>query len=542
MLGATNHSHRRAEILAFSGGAVRSAWRGYHLACLGRRVIFFGLSSILLIGCSQRDASSVRTDSKPAEAQQSASHPSPADSGVPFCRANCARATRSLFAGWLGFDPADGDRLFAATTSAELLAKVQAAASKQGKRVLAQPLSEFVAAEEKSPQEPAVLVSSSGHYYLFVGAIKAMKDPDYEIVHGNFEAGLYSRRRLQETEGVVQVWTLSPPATQGIPIHVGNGELTVSKLLHNFGEVRPDLKYEVTINMKNTGSHTILLKTPHTTCGCTKPSFKPTQKPKFAGLPDELLPGQAIDMVVGVNIKPVAAVYLPVTPALVEKDSAAERDFEVQLVAFQRKAMEVTPRSLDFGTITIGGDPVKRSVRIVEVPTDRFHLKAVKSDIAALSHRITEEQDEAGLTTYRVEFLLDPAKANAGTYHGEVTVVTDSDVQATKTIAVSWRKKGHVEVQPPVLSFGAVRPSDRKQQKAQLLIPGGDKATFDVKSADATVRASVMADEKGASYLVVQPEFGKPGAWKSKVTVQAHGSGWNDSLEVELVAYVLEKA
>jgi hypothetical protein len=509
------------------------------------------LMASLAAGCAQRDSAEVASHSGPVSPTQAATVIGGSATGASSptatrtsssCRAACDRAARGTFAAWFGFDPADGETLFASTTSAELLAKVQALAATKGKKVVARPIGEFLAAQEKTEQAPAIFVSTFGHYLLFVGTIKAGKDPEYEIVHGNLEAALATRRRLEEDEHVNEVWTLTPAPAGGIPIHVGNGEVTVSKLIHNFGEIRSGRKYEVAVGMKNTGTRTVVLKKAHTICGCTKPQYAPKEKPKPGTLPDELLPGETTVLTVGVELKPVAAVYLPVTPILVDKESGVERQFDVQLVAFQRETLELTPKVLDFGTFAAGSRPATRILRVAEVPSDRFRLKRVEIGTVPVSQRITEEKNQAGLSTFRIELMLDPDKTGPGTHAGDITVVTDSDVQPTRIVPVSWRKKGHVEIVPPVLSFGAVRTTDSRKQKAQLLIPGGDKATFELTPADRSLNASVTTDEKGTPVLVVEPKFSRPGSWNSKVTVHVHGPGWNDSLDVPVVAYVLGKS
>jgi hypothetical protein len=468
MRGATRNLRRGVAGLAWASGISTHVLRCESCSALRRCTPALLLAVPLIAGCARRESVDVKSASPPVPTTSVVSVTvSPAAVGparvaptVSACRAGCDRATRGTFAAWLGFDPADGEKLFASTTNAELLAKIQALAATKGRKVVARPLGEFLAAQDKTPHEPAVFVSSQGHYFLFVGMINAGKEPEYEVVHGHFDAGLQSRRRLEGVEHVDQVWTLAPAAIAGIPIRCGEGEVTVSKLVHNFGEIRPGRKYEVAISMKNSGKRTIVLKKPHTTCGCTKPQYQSKAKLKPGQLPEELLPGETTEMMVGVSLKPVAAVYLPVTPVLVDKESGAEREFEVQLVAFQRQTMEVAPKTLDFGTFTVGSRLATRVLRLVEVPSDRFRLKRIDVGTVPVTQRITEEKSEAGLSTYRVEFALDPNKTEPGTHAGDITVVTDSDVQPTRVVPVSWRKKGRVEVVPPVLTFGAVRQQD----------------------------------------------------------------------------------
>lgn len=445
-------------------------------------------------------------------------------SGSPGeCAARCIPVTEYIARAELGLDPIELGK----ETSGDYRAvfrglKTQSKAT--GGIVRSVSVAELLHELKEGTMRPTVLVDKKGHLYLILGVLNVDGEFMCQLVHGDMPVSLVSKAQITHA-GFQEAWRLERKA-EGVPIHVGSGSVRINKVYHNFGEVNPDKKLECTFSLKNVGNTTLLLDKPRASCSCATTS----------ALENTRL-GPTETKVVGVAVQSTnaASQRYSVVLRFFEKGTGVSRQVELLLIASQRKSMEVAPARLDFGLV-VSGRSYSRTVRMSEVPSDRFVLKKVDAGKLPIVHEIEATKDKDGLATYRIRLGLEVDDRWSGKHTGELGLTTDSHVRPQVTIPVEFEIAPLVRAIPSVVSLGSVVIGESRQERVRFVSRNGEPLVVEIQSAPD--ECSVELDEKSnPPEIIIITKLNEPGVWEGIIKCNVQASSREEVIEIKCVGY-----
>ena len=375
--------------------------------------------------------------------------------------------------------------------------------------------------------DPIVLVSRNDHLYLLLGAIEVDGELMCQILHGNSAVSLVARTHLLEA-GMKEAWKLENAAS-AVPLRIGNSsELTANALLHNFGEVQPDEELHCRFQFTNTGHSTVILDKPRTSCRCTTTDLTNAT---------ELQPGRTKDLEVIMQATASPSMRESVLLTITEKGSDISRQQELILVASQRQLMTVTPRGLDFGTVT-PDVTYDRTVRLSEVVADRFVIERIEADDVPITHEVEEVKHADGLRTYRIRLRLNVVDGScSGKQVGKLNVSTNSRLRPLVTIPIEFAVAPRVRAEPSVVSFGAGTVGQTYHERVRIISTNGKPAK--VKSVVGAYDCSVTIDnQSNPPELVLTATPSTSGVWRSIVEARVETDSVEELIQIEFVGVV----
>lgn len=477
-------------------------------------------------------ASGVLAQSKAGQQRNVASMP---NVGPPFillgdpadCSATCISTIGALARAELGLDPAWPDHTIP-TDAKKLLSMLREAAKSVDSSIQAVPVEEVLSNMVASTIPPVVLVSRDDHLCLLLGAIDVDGELMYQLLHGDSAVTLATKAKLLKA-GFKEAWRLKGKGA-GVPIEVGTScELLVNRVLHNFGEVKPDESLHCKFQLTNTGLGTIIVDKPRTSCGCTTTDLSKARK---------LRPGETTDVEVFVQSKGSPSMEESVVLTAFEQDSSIPRHQELLLLGCQRPLMAVVPSSIDFGTV-VPGEAYYRTVRMNEVDTDEFTVTRVDSGKVPITHEVVEAQNADGLSTYRIQLGLKVDHKWVGKQLGELTIATSSRFRPQLKIPVRFEVQPNVRVEPSVMAFGAVKAGRISQQRVQIVSRDAEAPRVQVVSVPKECSVKI-AEESLSSALIATVQLNRVGVWQDSIKVQVANSKGKEAIEINCTAYVRE--
>ena len=443
------------------------------------------------------------------------------------CSARCIGRAVSLARAELGLDPAWPDDKMP-TDAKQVLAILRDAGNSVGGSVRVVTVADAISGLGSSSSAPVMLVSQSNHLYLLLGAIDVDGELMCQLLHGDSGVSLVAKSQLLET-GFIEAWQFERGATKGVPLKIGQeGELLVDKVLHNFGEVRPDQQFECVFQLTNAGSAPIVLEKPRTSCGCTT-----TDLPKAI----TLQPRETRDFGVVIQPKDSPSMRESVLLTAFEPGNETPRQQELLLVGNQRQLMTVVPVGLDLG-IVIPGKSYDRTVRLTEVPTDRFSIERIDSSLP-IAHAVEAVKDVNGLTTYRVRLSPKVDGSLSGEQTGEVTIATSSRFRPRVVLPVKFKVAPPVFIEPSVVALGTIRVGEASSQKVRLV--SRDNVPLAVTIASAPEGCSVEVNKQGRSTeLIVTVTPATAGIWQGVIEAEVRNGSSEDLIEIRCAGVVRE--
>lgn len=442
------------------------------------------------------------------------------------CPGGCLAQTETLARGALGLDPTDTGRTVI-RNSDTLRSVLEEECQAAGGMLRSVRVADMLASLKEGPRKPPdVLVHESGYLCVLVGAIDIDGQLMGQLMHGQMAISLVTADQIVSA-GFTEAWRLENRSS-GVPVQVGNGKLRISETLHNFGEVKPHDHLEHTFYLTNEGSKTLVMGKPTTSCTCTMAGAA-------AGM--QLQPGETQPLTLTVQSNNAASQKNSVVLPFFEQGSGAPKHVELLLLASQRQLMRLAPTDLDFG-IVIPGERYTRSLRLNEVPTDRFALQAVDVGELPLSHEISRTTDSDGLNVYRVQLELEVDDVASGTRQGAIQLMTDSRFRPEVPIPVRFEVPPPVRAVPSVISLGTVAVGERHQERVRIESRDGERVRIEVQSVPGG--CSVEIDEAtNPPELIISIELTEAGVWRDKIRCRGEiASSYAEEIEVQCVAYV----
>lgn len=222
--------------------------------------------------------------------------------------------------------------------------------------------------------------------------------------------------------------------------------------------------------------------------------------------------------------------------ALFEKGTGVSRQVEALLFGSQRASMEVMPDSIDFGTVA-PGTSYSRTIRLSEVPSDRFILKALACGELPITHTVAVATDENGLVTYHLNLELRARNQDVIGEHREViTLITDSVVRPEVPVPVRWQVEPPVRAIPSVVSLGTVLVGESRETRVKLVPRTGHLTGLHVESCPEECSITLEKD-KSPPEIVVSAKLDRVGIWQKSIEVAAQMPSGKEVIEIRCVGY-----
>lgn len=441
------------------------------------------------------------------------------------CDARCVANAISIARAHLGLDPLDTQEGPDAGVR-ELFEPLRRRAEASGATIESLPVEQVLREMRPGASPRIVLVHDNGHLHVLLGALDIDGKLSCQLLHGDMPLSLVSKEQLSGA-GFREAWRLSG-AAKPVRIRVGSGSVEINELLHNFGEMLPTQTSECSFTLANRGERSIIIAKPTASCRCALLNVTANT---------ELAPRQLVELTVRVHSINAASQRSAVWLKFFEKGTGATREAILELVASQRAGMHVTPDKLDFGFI-VPGETHTRSVRIVEVPTDRFLLKNVELEGLPATHQLETTQTKDGLSSHLLRVSLSlPEDIAPGLRTGTLRVTTDSHVRPQIVIPVQFNVPPHITPVPSVVSFGTFPMGDGQERRVQFI--SRQKSAFAIVVETCPKDCSTRVEDKGGSpELVVTAVPRCPGVWQATIALRVRWGPREERIDVKCVGYV----
>ena len=374
---------------------------------------------------------------------------------------------------------------------------------------------------------PTVLAHKNGHLHLIVGALDADGHLMYQLVHGDMPVSLVSEAQLLRA-GFQEAWQFEGKEGAGVPVHVGTATLELDRLWHNFGEVSTDDKLECTFHLRNTGNKTVVVDKPFTSCSCTVPSL--VEK-------TELASGETLDLKITTDVPGSPSVRESIRLTFYEKGTGVSREVDLNILGSRRELVQITPSRVDFGMV-VPGKSYSRTLRLVELPTDRFVLEGVDAGSLPMTCEIEEVDNANGLRAYRLHLNLSVEQSEtAGEHVSELLLALDGHAREQVKIPVRFEVESSVKAIPSAVALGTVKVGESCEGRVQLV--SRNDVDLTILDCEAPEGCSVEVD-RGASppELIVKVQLAESGIWRGVIRSRVlSSSGDEQSIEIKCAAY-----
>ena len=441
------------------------------------------------------------------------------------CPMRCKAITESFVRAGLGLDPTE--RNHAAHEPAEsILKELREQSKRSDARLEVMPVLDCLKDIKAKPCTPRVLVHEKGHLYLVLGGIDVEGEFMYQLIHGESPVWLVSRSQL-ERAGFRRGWRMRA-TTDSFPVRVGEAEIRLDKLFHNFGEVKPATPLECTFRLRSVGHGAVVFDKPVVSCQCTIPNVTG---------PTRLDVGSVLDLKVVTRGTVGASLRNEIGLTFYEKGAGASKRLSLWLFGSQRELMKVLPPYVDFGTV-VPGQSYSRMLRLFETPSDRFTLKSVETGELPITSTVVATTDENGLKSYGIKLELRPREqAPVGDHRARIVIVTTSAARPRVPVGVRYRIQPRLRPVPSTVSFGTVVVGESLEARVKLVSRVGPVRDLRVEQCPDACRVRF---EKAAESpeLVIGVKFDRPGVWRDRIVVVGQTKSGKEVLQIWCVAYV----
>lgn len=370
----------------------------------------------------------------------------------------------------------------------------------------------------------AILVHRTGHLHVVAGKVMIEGRPWYHVLHGQSGAALLSAEDIRHGH-FAEAWRITGGGT-GPAVRVGSTLLRLDKLYHHFGGVPAEKELECSFTVSNEGPETVVVDTPRSSCACTV--VAPSQV-------SQLEPGGQLHVAVKFRSASAPAQRHKVYLSFSEKRSGASSRLALDVLASQREGMRVSETRLDFGRV-VGGRPYARTLRLEEVPTDRFRLTDVVSHDFPLQWRAERSKTDSGLWAYVVRLELTPPREPLGLHRGEVRIFTTSAVRPRISIPVQFEVQAPVRAVPGALALGNIPVGVAQRRQIEIATDLETPVTIAVQAAPPECRVKVPPGV-GKPRVDITITLERPGIWQGELVLAARAAGQEYCLVVPCAAY-----
>lgn len=239
--------------------------------------------------------------------------------------------------------------------------------------------------------------------------------------------------------------------------------LTIVEPVHEYGQVAKGDKLDWSFVIKNTGNADLQIIAARPGCGCTVADFDKVIKPGETG--------KVTAHVDTTNFTgPIAK-----TVSLETNDPSSPNS-TLTIHAIVKPYVEAFPAGF-VRFMQLQGDVNTQSVTLYSEEDDPFEIQDVRSPsdwIKVTYHKLTDAErvpnvGRNGQNQYRVDITVGGADATIGPLADKVEIFTNSKHQPEYPISVTGVIRPTYRVEPTMLNFGEVAPSDAAATRSVLL-------------------------------------------------------------------------
>jgi hypothetical protein len=267
--------------------------------------------------------------------------------------------------------------------------------------------------------------------------------------------------------------------------------LTLVDPVKDFGTVAKGEKLDWTFMVKNTGNADLEIIAARPSCGCTVADFDKIIKP-----------GESGKVTAHVDTTAFAG---PVTKAVtLETNDASAPTAQVTINAVVKPYVEAYPAGFVRFSV-LQGDSEQQTVTLYSEEDEPFQIVKVESPQPwikvdykkAEGEQIAPGVGKSGQAQYKFDINLGGAEARTGAVAERIHVVTNSKHQPDYFISVSGVVRPSLRIEPMMVNFGEVAPSDTAATRVVMLRTNNLKTPeiFEVKKVESAV-TGVTADVK----------------------------------------------
>jgi len=443
--------------------------------------------------------------------------------GPEACPADCLRFAVRLARAELGLEVgAENTEPELADASKALTALLYDAAGAGGK-VEPVPLERLLEEPMDGAVPPVLLVHRTGHLEVLVGAVRTEVGVYYQVLHGEAGVRLASAQDLRHG-GFSKAWRIAG-AGVGVPVRVGQTEVRLDKIYHNFGELAAEQEAECVFSVANSGTRPVVMDAPTSSCGCVVASPAEAK---------ELAPGDKLAVAVKVRWAAVTSLRHKVFLTFREQTGTQTR-VALDVLACQRMSLKLSANRLDFGQVS-GAKTYMQTVRLEEVPTDRFEVKAVDVGSLPLDWQIQRLATPEGLRQYRLQLRLTPRGLSVGRHVGDLRLTTTSRLRPTVTIPVQFQVQPPVRAIPSIVSVGIVPVGQPQRHMVDLVCDEGPIQEISVAQTPPACRVE-LPGQGGGHRVALTIVLSAPGIWREEVVLAVRTSEKQHRVVVPCVGF-----
>ena len=298
--------------------------------------------------------------------------------------------------------------------------------------------------------------------------------------------------------------------------------VTLVEPLKDFGTVAKGEKLEFPFLIKNTGTTDLEILAAKPTCGCTVADYDKVIKP-----------GQTGKVTAVVD---TASLTGPITKAVtLETNDPSTPTAQVTITAVVKPYVEAYPAGYVRYQI-LQGDVEKQSVTLYSEETEPFEIVKIESpqewikvEPKKLEGLEVLKLGRANQNQWKLDVTVGGPDATIGPIAEKIRVITNSKHQPEYLVSVSGVIRPTFRVEPTVLNFGEVAPTDTAATRVITLRSNNLKTpeTFQVTKAESSVPGVVVAvnptPNKGEYTVTVQVDkSSQPGALDGSVVIETN--------------------
>ena len=299
--------------------------------------------------------------------------------------------------------------------------------------------------------------------------------------------------------------------------------LTLVEPLKDFGTVAKGEKLEWSFQVKNTGTSDLEIIAAKPTCGCTVADFDKVIKPGATGK-------------VSAHVDTTGFAG-PINKGItLETNDPTAPTAQVTITAVVKPFVDAYPAGfLRYNLLQ--GDVEKQSVTLFSDETEPFQITGVESpqDWIKVEYKKVEGLDRLqnigrdAQNQYKLDITLGGPDAKIGPIAEKIHILTNSKHQPDYWVSISGVVRPTFRVEPTMLNFGEVAPTDAAASRSIILRSNNIKTpeVFQVTKVESNTPGVVVAvnptPNKGEYEVLVQVDKeAAPGAIDGTVTIQTN--------------------
>jgi hypothetical protein len=383
-----------------------------------------------------------------------------------------------------------------------------------------------------------ILVHKSGHICSVLGAVNMNKKQLYQIVHGeNISEVILATESQIRGSDFVEAWIIDNSDSKNFPVMLGNGELRVDKLFHNFGELNPESNPQCTFTLTNNGNKDIVLRKITPSCGCAS-----------TDITEDVVLASGQNKVITVTLRPSESLYTrqKIDVLCFVKSAGHSVTIPLEIFGNQNKPMQIKSKGLRFDNLVPGKETVRTvtlsqettelfDVTDVQFPSEQFGIK-FGYEISVLSG-LKEQRNIA----IRLKFTL-PKGAEMKSGNANVTIKTTSSKKPEIEMPVTFLQLPPFYFEPTSFSYGVIKNNSSVEKTIEVDVERikGKKPGLVVSETPEECKVDIT--RVGNKFVVkskISPK--SKGIVNKKVKLKLTYDNNTEDIQVPVVAYVEEQ-